>query len=289
MSAPEHPHDSGSVGTTGHEWDGIRELDNPLPRWWLWIFYACIAFAVGYWVLMPAWPGLSGYTKGILGRSDRAEVVEQLARLKTLRGAQNARLAKASLQEIEQDPGLQAHALAVGQSVFGDNCATCHGVGGTGGKGYANLRDDVWLWGGTLDDIHRTLQYGIRSGHPQARFSQMPAFGRDQILTPGQVGDLTEYVVALSGRPANPAAVQRAAPVYAANCVACHGPEGRGDPLQGAPNLTDREWLYGSARKDIQAQIHGGVGGVMPAWTGRLDPETLKALAVYVHANAAGQ
>jgi cytochrome c oxidase cbb3-type subunit 3 len=289
MSAPETPKDTGPVPTTGHEWDGIHELDNPLPRWWLWIFYASVAFAVGYWILMPAWPGLTGYSRGVLGKSDRAEVVEQLAQLKAQRGHQNARLTQASLQEIESDPELQAQALAVGQSVFGDNCATCHGVGGTGGKGYANLRDDVWLWGGTLDDIHRTLQFGIRSGHPQARVSQMPAFGKDQILTAAQVGDLTEYVVALSGRPANAAAVQRAAPVYAGNCVACHGPEGRGDPLQGSPNLTDREWLYGSTRQDIQAQIHNGRGGVMPAWSGRLDPETVKALAVYVHANAAGQ
>jgi len=289
MSDPETPDDARSVGTTGHEWDGIRELDNPLPRWWLWIFYATVVVAIGYWVLMPAWPGLTGYTPGVLGKSDRAELVGQLAKLKALRGEQNARLTNASLQEIESDPQLQAHALAVGQSVFGDNCATCHGVGGVGGKGYANLRDDVWLWGGTLEDIHRTLQYGIRSGHPQARFSQMPAFGRDQLLTPAQVGDLTEYVVALSGRPANAAAVQRAAPVYAANCVACHGPSGLGDPLQGAPNLTDREWLYGSTRNDIKAQIHNGRGGVMPAWSGRLDPETVKALAVYVHANAAGQ
>ena len=289
MSDPETPDDARSVGTTGHEWDGIRELDNPLPRWWLWIFYATVVVAIGYWVLMPAWPGLTGYTPGVLGKSDRAELVGQLAKLKALRGEQNARLTNASLQEIESDPQLQAHALAVGQSVFGDNCATCHGVGGVGGKGYANLRDDVWLWGGTLEDIHRTLQYGIRSGHPQARFSQMPAFGRDQLLTPAQVGDLTEYVVALSGRPANAAAVQRAAPVYAANCVACHGPSGLGDTLQGAPNLTDREWLYGSTRNDIKAQINNGRGGVMPAWSGRLDPETVKALAVYVHANAAGQ
>lgn len=289
MSAPDTRDDAGSVGTTGHEWDGIHELDNPLPRWWLWIFYATVAFAVGYWVLMPAWPGLTGYSRGVLGRSDRAEVADQLTALRAMRGAQNARLASASLQEIEQDPELQAHALAIGQSVFGDNCATCHGVGGTGGRGYANLRDDVWLWGGTLEDIHRTLQFGIRSGHPQARVSRMPAFGKDQILTPAQVDDVTEYVVALSGRPANAAAVQRAAPVYAANCVACHGPEGRGDPLQGAPNLTDREWLYGSARSDIRGQIQNGRGGVMPAWSGRLDPATLKALAVYVHANAAGQ
>jgi len=277
------------VETTGHEWDGVRELDNPLPRWWLWVFYICIAVAIGYWVLMPAWPGLTSYSKGILGQSDRAAVVQDLKGLQTLRGAQAARLKTATLAEIETDPQLQSYALAVGQSVFGDNCATCHGTGGTGGKGYPNLRDDVWLWGGTLDDIHHTLNVGIRSENPETRFSQMPAFGKDQLLTAAEISDLTEYVVALSGRKANPNAVARATPVFAAQCVACHGAEGKGDPLQGAPNLTDADWLYGSARADITGQIVNGRGGVMPTWQARLSPETIKALAVYIHANAGGQ
>ncbi len=277
------------VETTGHEWDGIRELDNPLPRWWLYVFYAGIVVAAVYWVLMPAWPGVSGYTKGILGQSDRADVVRELQGLKELRGAQAAKLQKASLEEIEADPDLQAYAQAIGQSVFGDNCATCHGTGGVGTKGYANLRDDVWLWGGSLSDIHRTIEVGIRSDHPDTRFSQMPAFGRDQMLTSAQISDLTEYVVGLSRRKADAAAVARAAPTYAEQCAACHGVEGLGDQTKGAPNLTDQEWLYGSSRDDIRVQIWGGRGGVMPSWKTRFDPETLKALAVYIHANAGGQ
>jgi cytochrome c oxidase cbb3-type subunit 3 len=274
------------VDTTGHEWDGIRELDNPLPRWWLWVFYACVAFAIGYWVAMPAWPGLNTYTHGLLGKSDRREVAKALEDLAVTRGAGGAKLKAATLAQIESDPQLQAYALQVGQSVFGDNCATCHGSGGGGGKGYANLRDDVWLWGGSLEDIQRTITYGIRSGDPEARVSQMPAFGRDGMLQAAQVADLTEYVVSLSGRPANASAVGRATPVFAEQCASCHGVAGKGDMTLGAPDLTDGDWLYGSDRTAISGQIHNGRGGVMPAWGHRFDPETIKALAVYIHANS---
>lgn len=281
-----HKDEISGVDTTGHEWDGIRELDNPLPRWWLWVFYACIAFSIGYWVLMPAWPGLNGYTAGLLGKSDRREVAQALTQLQTIRGAGSAKLKTASLAEIESDPDLQAYAMQVGQSIFGDNCATCHGAGGGGAKGYANLRDDVWLWGGSLEDIQLTITHGIRSGDPQARMSQMPAFGRDGLLQPAQVSDLTEYVVALSGRKADTAAVTRATTVFAENCASCHGVAGKGDPLQGAPDLTDGDWLYGSDRAAISGQINNGRGGVMPAWGQRFDPETIKAIAVYIHANS---
>ncbi len=259
-----------------------------MPRWWLWIFYACIAFAVVYWVLMPAWPWFGGNTPGLLHRSDRAQVMVDLAALKARRGAEGAQLANASLEQIEKDPAMQSYALAVGQSIFGDNCATCHGAGGTGGKGYPNLRDDVWLWGGTLEDIQRTITYGIRSGDSQARMSQMPAFGRDQLLKPDQIGDLTDYVVALSHRPADAAAVRRAAPLFADNCAVCHGPAGLGNQQMGAPNLTDRDWLYGADRQSIHDQIWNGRGGVMPAWGRRFDPTTIKALAVYIHVNSGG-
>jgi cytochrome c oxidase cbb3-type subunit 3 len=287
--SPRETDDVSGVETTGHEWDGIRELDNPLPRWWLWTFYACIVVAIVYWVLMPAWPGLHGYTHGTLKMSDRAQVVRDLDALKTQRSAEGAQLKNASLEQIEADPKLQAYALAVGQSIFGDNCATCHGTGGTGGKGYPNLRDDVWLWGGTPEDIQHTITVGVRSDHPDARFSQMPAFGKDQLLPAEQINDLTEYVVALSHRPANAGAVGRAAPIFQANCAICHGPEGKGDQTKGAPNLTDKDWLYGADRADIHGQIWNGRGGVMPSWQKRFDPETIKALAVYIHANAAGQ
>ena len=277
------------VETTGHEWDGIRELDNPLPRWWLWTWYVTIAVAVVYWVLMPAWPGLHGYTKGMLHQSDRAKVVHDLADLKALRGAEAVQLQTASLEEIERNPKLQAYAMAAGQALFGDNCATCHGQGGTGGKGYPNLRDDVWLWGGSLEQIQHTITYGVRTGEPGAGVTQMPAFGRDQMLKDGQIDDLTEYVVALSRRPANRAAVARATQLYVDQCVSCHGPEGRGDQTRGIPNLTDNEWLYGSRRQDIRDQIFNGRGGVMPTWGKRFDPQTIKALTVYIHANAGGQ
>ena len=277
------------TATTGHEWDGIKELDTPLPRWWLILFYACIAIAVVYWVLMPSWPGIHSYTPGILHRSNRVDVAKDLAALQVQRGAQAARLTGASLEQIEKDPAMQSYALAVGQSIFGDNCAVCHGAGGTGGKGYPNLRDDVWLWGGSLEDIQHTITVGVRSGQPDARVSQMPAFGRDAMLKPDQIDDLTEYVVALSRRPANIAAVRRGAPVFIQNCAACHGPAGTGNQAVGAPNLTDADWLYGGDRASIHDQIWNGHGGVMPSWRARFDPATIKALAVYIHANAGGQ
>ncbi|NQE61228.1 cytochrome-c oxidase, cbb3-type subunit III [Caulobacter sp. RHG1] len=277
------------VETTGHEWDGIRELDNPLPRWWLWIWYVSIAWAIVYWVLMPAWPGVSGYTKGILGQSDRVAVGKELKALEGHRGEGAALLRTASLEQIEKDPKLSAYAQQVGQSIFGDNCATCHGIGGTGGKGYANLRDDVWLWGGKLEDIQYTITHGVRSNDAETRFSAMPAFGRDEMLNTAQIDDLTEYVVKLSGRQADAAAVGRAAPLFEAQCVACHGVDGKGVQEMGGPDLTDADWLYGADRADIRSQIFSGNGGVMPAWGGRLSPETIKALSVYIHANAGGQ
>ncbi|MET3665491.1 cytochrome-c oxidase, cbb3-type subunit III [Caulobacter sp. 1776] len=289
MASERKTDDVTGVETTGHEWDGIRELDNPLPRWWLWVWYASIAFAIGYWVLMPAWPGLHGYTKGLLHQSDRVAVTKELKALDVQRGAGAAQLRTASLEQIEKDPKLQAYAQQVGQSVFGDNCATCHGIGGTGGKGYANLRDDVWLWGGKLEDIQYTVTHGVRTGADGARMSQMPAFGRDEMLKPEQIDDLTEYVVRLSGRPADAGAIARAAPIFEAQCSACHGAEGKGNQEVGAPNLTDADWLYGADRAAIRGQIFAGNGGVMPTWGGRLSPETIKAITVYIHANAGGQ
>ena len=288
MTAPREKDEHTGTETTGHEWDGIKELDTPLPRWWLWIFYATIVWAIGYWILMPAWPGLHGYTHGLLHNSARAQVVQDLKDLAAQRGAAGAKLRTATLEQIEADPKLQAYALEEGQSIFGDNCATCHGQSGTGGKGYPNLRDDVWLWGGSLEDIAHTITVGVRSGDPNARNSMMPAFGRDGILPAAQVDDLTEYVVAISHRPADAAAVARAAPVFQANCAVCHGPAGKGNQAFGAPNLTDADWLYGSDRASIHDQIWNGHGGVMPAWGHRFDAATIKALAVYIHVKSGG-
>jgi cytochrome c oxidase cbb3-type subunit 3 len=275
--------------TTGHEWDGIKELNTPLPRWWLGIFYACIVWAIGYWILMPTWPLLNSYTHGLLNHSQRDDVAAALQALKSARAAKEHALSKATLEHIQNNPDLLQFALAEGKATFGDNCAPCHGSGAQGGRGYPNLNDDVWLWGGKLEDIQHTITVGVRSTDPNTRESQMPSFGRDGILKPAQIDDLTEYVVHLSGRPADGKAVARAAQLFAQNCAMCHGPQGKGNRGMGAPNLTDNEWLYGPMRADIHDQIWNGRGGVMPTWGGRLSPETIKALAVYVHSLGGGE
>ena len=281
--------DVSGTQTTGHEWDGIKELNTPLPRWWLWIFLGTIIWAIGYWVDYPAWPGISSYTHGILDHSQRDEVTANVAALKAGRSLREAALAKASLADIQKDADLLQFAMAEGKTAFGDNCVPCHGAGGQGAHGYPNLNDDVWLWGGSLGDIQHTITVGVRSISSNTRQSQMPAFGRDGVLKPAQVDDLVEYVVHISGRNADARAVGRAKALFADNCAACHGPDGKGNRTMGAPNLTDNEWLYGPDRDDIHDQIWNGHGGVMPTWEGRLSPEEIKALAVYVHNLGGGE
>ncbi|HSS13156.1 MAG TPA: cytochrome-c oxidase, cbb3-type subunit III [Rhizomicrobium sp.] len=288
MSKREKDDVSGTE-TTGHEWDGIRELDTPMPRWWLVILYATIVWAIGYWIVYPAWPGISSYSHGVLNHSQRDEVTANVAALKAARAGHDLALAKASLADIQKDPNLLQFAMAEGKAAFGDNCVPCHGAGGQGAHGYPNLNDDVWLWGGKLSDIQHTITVGVRSTDADTRQSQMPAFGREAILKPAQIDDLTEYVVHLSGRPADTKAVSRATPLFTDNCATCHGPDGKGNRSMGAPNLADNEWEYGAAREDIHDQIWNGHGGVMPTWGGRRSPEEIKALAVYVHNLGGGE
>jgi len=288
MSGKEVDEISGTE-TTGHEWDGIKELDTPMPRWWLWIFFGTIVWAIGYWVVYPAWPGISSYTHGTLNHSQRDEVASNIAALKAARSVREAALAKASLADIQSNPDLLQFAMAEGKTTFGDNCAPCHGAGGQGAHGYPNLNDDVWLWGGNLTDIEQTITVGVRSTSPHTRESQMPAFGRDGVLKTAQIDDLVEYVVHISGRSVDTRSIQRAKPLFADNCAACHGPEGKGNRAMGAPNLTDNEWEYGSSRDDIRDQIWNGHGGVMPTWGGRLSPVEIKALAVFVHNLGGGE
>ncbi len=281
------------VETTGHEWDGLRELDNPLPRWWLYIFYACIAASIVYWVLMPAWPLANGYTKGVLNWSDRNNVAAEVQTLRAARAPMFERLASASATEIAADPQMQEFARAAGESVFGDYCATCHGAGGAGAPGYPVLADDVWIWGGSLADIEHTLRVGIRSDHADTRMSVMPAFGRDGLISAAQVGDVTEYVISISSARTrlapNAAAAARGAIVYQEQCAVCHGAAGAGDRSVGAPSLNDDLWLYGGSRAEIRRQIELGRGGVMPAWEQRFDAGTLRALAYYVHEMGGGE
>ncbi len=278
------------VETTGHEWDGIKELNNPLPRWWLIILWITVIWSVVYWVLMPSWPGLTGHFEGVRGHTERANVDAAIAALESQRSAEMQQLLSvSSINEVESDPQLLQFAMNAGASLFGDNCATCHGAGGQGFKGYPSLVDDAWLWGGALDDIQKTLHHGIRSTHPETRISAMLAYGETGAFDRGQIDDLVEYVMHISGRSANQEAVVRAAPLYAQQCVSCHGPEGMGDPSQGAPNITDAIWLYGGERADIRETIYSGRAGVMPHWTDRLTDEQITALAVYVHSLGGGE
>ena len=278
------------TATTGHEWDGIKELNTPLPRWWLWIFYATIVWAVGYWIVYPAWPLIRGHTPGLFGYSTRGRVESDLAALRKARGEKAAALAAANLADIEKDPALLAFARAQGRAAFGDNCAPCHGSGAAGAKGYPNLNDDDWLWGGTIAEIHQTIEFGIRSGHKQARENQMPAFGRDNILKRDEIVTVANYVRSLANLPARPQADLAAGKrLYADNCAVCHGPDGKGNKELGAPNLTDAIWLYGSDEATIVDVIANSRSGVMPSWASRLDPVTIKSLAVYVHTLGGGK
>ncbi|MGZ9021162.1 MAG: cytochrome-c oxidase, cbb3-type subunit III [Rhodoplanes sp.] len=278
------------TATTGHEWDGIKELNTPLPRWWVWVFYATIVWSVLYWIVYPAWPLVSSYTKGVFNYSSRADVAADLAALQKIRGDKAVALANADLADIEKDQALLSFARAQGKAAFGDNCAPCHGTGATGTKGYPNLNDDDWLWGGSLPAIYQTIEYGIRSGHARARENQMPAFGKDGTLKRDEIVQVANYVRSLAGLPVRPGVdLAAGGKIFAENCAVCHGDEGKGNEELGAPNLADRIFLNGADEAAIVESINTGRGGVMPAWAGRLDPATLKALAVYVHTLGGGK
>ena len=278
------------TATTGHEWDGIHELNTPLPRWWLVILYATIVWSFGYFIVYPAVPLVSSYTKGLWGWSSRGAVDEEVAQMRALRAPNNDKIAKASLADIEKDPQLLAFARASGKAAFGDNCAPCHGAGAGGAKTYPNLNDDDWLWGGKLDDLYATINFGIRSGNAKGHDGSMPAFGRDGILKDDEIGQVANFVRSLSGLPAEGAFDKAmATTIFAENCASCHGADAKGDQQFGAPNLTDKIWLYGPEKATIVEGLTNGRGNVMPAWQGRLEDTTIKALTVYVHTLGGGK
>ncbi len=277
------------VETTGHEWDGVKELNKPLPRWWLLTFYATIVWAIGYWIVYPAWPTLTGYTKGVQGYSQRVTVADELKAAQAAQGQFREQLDKTPLDQIRNSPDLLRFAMAGGAAAFQTNCGPCHGRGAQGFTGYPNLNDDDWLWGGTIFDLHKTISNGVRSDHKETRSSQMPRYGVDKLMDDGQINDAAEFVLSLTGKSSDPMAVARGQKVFAEQCASCHGPEGKGQQEQGAPNLTDEIWLYGGTKPAIVESIRTGRGGVMPAWAGRLDPVTIKALTVYVHSLGGGK
>jgi len=272
--------------TTGHEWDGVKELNTPLPTWWVYTFYATIVFAVVYCVLYPSWPWINSHTQGVLGQTNRADLVRELDQQAKARGTFVERIRSASLEEIRKDPALLAFAMAGGRSAFQTNCMQCHGSGGAGSTGFPNLVDDDWLWGGTIDQLYATIQHGIRNADDRSRQSMMPKFGVDGLLTGAQVAAVTDYVMSLSGRGQ---ATAEGAKIWQEQCAACHQPDGKGNQELGAPNLTDGIWLYGGDRNSIYRSIFYARNGSMPAWSGRLDEATLKMLAIYVHSLGGGR
>lgn len=280
----------GDPNTTGHEWDGIMEFDNPMPRWWLWVFYATIVWGIGYSIAYPAWPLVSEATSGMLGWSSRAKVEAEIAAVETANAPINAQLEALELAAIPGHPELEGYAVSAGAAVFKTWCAQCHGSGAAGAKGYPNLLDDDWLWGGTMEDIHTTVSYGIRNEESDdARFSAMPAFGRDGLLEKEQVSQVVNYVMSLSDTPQDASQVAAGAAVFEANCASCHGEDASGDIYQGAPNLKDAIWLYGGDYETIYETVWNSRYGVMPNWDTRLSEAEIRAVSAYVHQLGGGE
>ena len=278
------------VPSTGHSWDGISEYDNPLPRWWLWSFYATIVWGVGYLIAYPAIPLIHGATQGVLGETMRSNVAAEIQRFNEANAPIQAKLVETPLDGIAADPELANYSANAGSAIFRTWCAQCHGSGAGGATGYPSLLDNDWLWGGTLDDVYTTVQHGIRDPKDgDTRYSEMPRFGTDEMLDNAQIGQVVNHVLQLAGQPHDAAAAAEGATVYADNCVSCHAEDGTGDRAQGAPNLTDAVWLYGSDPATITRIVHDGPFGVMPSWSGRLSEADIRAVAAYVHSLGGGE
>ena len=276
------------IPTTGHSWDGIEEYDNPMPRWWLWTFYMTIIWGIGYTIAYPAWPLISEATPGLLGYSTRAEVAEEIQRFEDANEGIQTRLASTELSELPNDPELLAYAQNAGGAVFRTWCAQCHGSGAAGAKGYPNLLDDAWLWGGTMEDIHLTVSHGIRNeDDPDARWSEMPAFG--ELLSEEEIAQVVNHVLSISGQDADAELASAGATVFEDQCSACHGEDGKGDRFQGAPNLTDAIWLYGGDAETLTETVTNSRFGVMPSWTTRLSEADIRAVSAYVHQLGGGE
>jgi cytochrome c oxidase cbb3-type subunit 3 len=290
MAVEERDPQSGYL-TTGHEWNGIKELNTPVPRLVYLALLVTALFSLGYWILMPAFPLGSTYTKGLLGADDRAVVAAAVKQAATDRSAWADQIGGKSYADIQADPRLMAQVRATGSVLFGDNCAMCHGRDARGGRGFPNLTTSSWLWGGTPEAIYETIQVGINAPHPKTRVSQMPAFGRDGMLKRDEMENVVAYVMSLSRSGTGKAPADKAAgsakiaagkAVFDANCAACHGPEAKGNPELGAPNLTDHYWMHGSDENALYADVWGGLQGHMPSWEGRLSPLDRKILTLYI-------
>lgn len=273
--------------TTGHEWNGIEELETPIPRVVFFFLALAFTFSVICWFLYPTWPLVWSYTKGLLHTDQRQVVTEDVRDAARLRVAWTAAIEKKSYAEIEADPALLRSAQETGRTLFMDNCAACHGVSATGGKGFPNLTAKAWLWGdGAPEAIEETIRLGINSTNGDTRSSQMLAFGHDGILQRDQIDAVVAYVRSLSKLPpaqGDAERIEAGKQIFAANCVACHGDNAKGNKDVGAPDLTDENWLYGSDPEAVFTTVYSGRQGHMPNWGARFSPLDIKILTVYVH------
>lgn len=285
MSVEERDPVSGYL-TTGHEWNGIKELNSPVPRIVFAFMVVTHLYALVAWVLLPTWPLGQTFTKGVLGIDQKTAVAADLATANAARAGWVDMLASADFDTLRADPDLMARALATAGPLYGQNCQACHGAGGIGGPGFPRLNDDIWLWGGTADDIATTLRVGINSAHPDTHFAQMPAFGRDELLSRAEISVLTDYVLTL-GNGVIPEDASEGAVLFQTNCAACHGEDARGIEGTGAPNLTDADWVYGGDATSIRQTLIAGRQGQMPSWQSRLTEAEIRAMALYVE-NLAG-
>ena len=251
-------------GTTGHDFDGIQEYDNPLPMWWVWMFVLSIVFGLAYLVYYPGlgnFGGLSNWTSR--GEVEAAQLVheERFAPLYQ----QLAQLDETALHDSRQ-------AMQVGRRLFLNNCSTCHGINGRGAFGFPNLADDDWIWGAGFSNVKTALTRG--------RQAAMPAW--EAALGDSGIADVTQFVLQISGNEHDPAAAERGAAQYAVFCTACHGPQGKGNPALGAPDLTNDTWLYGGTAERIAYTLRHGRNGNMPAFDDVLSPEKIHILSGYV-------
>jgi cytochrome c oxidase cbb3-type subunit 3 len=274
--------------TTGHEWDGLKELNTPLPKWWIYVLYATVVWAAVLIVLYPSVPGITGYFHGVLGYSQRTAVGDDVLAVAARRADTMDRIKALSFADIRKDPALVAAANTAGRIAFANNCQPCHAAGGGGQPGYPALAAGAWIWGGSLDAIQQTIAYGVRSGDAKSRESLMPRFGADGVLKPDEIQQIADYVMTLYGKPTgrDVAAGQK---LFTENCATCHGDAGQGDREKGAPRLASRVHLYGDDRATVVAQITAPRMGVMPAWHTRLDAATIKSLTLYVHSFGGGE
>lgn len=275
--------------TTGHEWDGLQELNQPLPKWWLYVLYATMAWAAVYFVLYPSVPWINGYFHGILGYSTRAGVDADVAAVTKQRSTYMDQIKILPYDAIRKNPQLLAVAETAGRITFANNCQPCHGAGGGGNPGFPALAAGNWLWGGKLADIQQTVTFGIRSGLDAARQSEMPRFGADGVLKPEEIQSLADYVMMLFGKPVANRDVTQGKRLFAENCAVCHGDAGQGNREIGAPRLASRTHLIADDRDGVVAQMTNPHMGVMPNWNQRLDLATIKAVTLYVHSLGGGE